>query len=233
MSENPGIYIKNMALMKRKYKAPGKNGVVNAGKFSYKYATLDDIINAIDKATSDAGVLLIHDQSVKYENGFVYVRTTIKATTDDMETYWIEDFGWFAIPANAQVKEIGGAETYARRYAISAAYGIATEEDKDAIGLEVTHKAPNSSQNNNQGNYAKPSNNRSNVQNKPEMNDKEIEAQYDKKFAEIKTEFGETDESMYKILGDSYQINNRNDFVARKTNDKLGIVRWLEEMTKQ
>lgn len=165
MVENKAIYIHNRSLMKRKYKAPGKNGVVNiktrgGESYSYKYATLDDIINAIDKASKDADVLLDFEQTVKYENNFVFVKTVISATNEDHSEYWSQDFDWLALPTNAQVKEIGGAETYARRYALSAAYGIATEEDKDVIGLEVTQRAPSSYQNNNQGNY---SNNKQNV----------------------------------------------------------------------
>lgn len=164
MAENKGIYIKNMALAMRKFKAPGKNGVVNAGKFSYNYATLDDIINAINKAVEEAGVYLMHDQDAKYEDGHVLVKTVIRAVSEDGIDYWNQEFSWFAVPSKPQAKEIGGAVTYARRYSLSAAFGIATQEDKDAVGLEVTQQQPNAPINNNQNNY--PHNNET-VSNEP------------------------------------------------------------------
>ena len=113
------------------------------------------------------------------------------------------------------------------------AFGITSDVDDDGNAVQSQQGGAQQHSNGNQGNYSNQRNNSSNVPNKPQVTDAEIEAQYDQKFTEIKTKFSETDESMYKILGDNYQINNRNDFVSRKTQDKLGIVRWLEEMAKQ
>lgn len=168
MGVNQGIYIKNMSLTARKFKAPGKNGVVNAGKFSYNYATLDDIINAINKAVEDADVFLMHDQDAKYEDGCVFVRTVIRAVSEDGQEYWNQEFSWFGIPSKPQAKEIGGAVTYARRYSLSAAFGIATQEDKDAAGLETPQEQPNVPFNNNQNNYP---NDHQSFSNKPTEHD--------------------------------------------------------------
>lgn len=96
------------------------------GSYSYKYAALEDIMAAIRPVLAKHGLAIT--QNAVSENGNVGVSTTIHHGTEAIES------GVLLLPAGGTPQSAGSALTYARRYSLSAALGIATEEDDDAAG---------------------------------------------------------------------------------------------------
>ncbi len=106
------------------------------GSYSYKYADLEDIIKAIRP------ILAKHDlaitQNALSDNGNVGVSTTIHHGAETIES------GALLLPAGGTPQSAGSALTYARRYSLSAALSIATNEDDDAAGATAAAKSAGS-----------------------------------------------------------------------------------------
>lgn len=97
----------------------------NDGEYSYKYADLGDVMDAV------LPILHKHDlaltQPLVYtENGKVGVGTRIYHSSGH-----VEDFGELTLPAGNNPQAAGSALTYCRRYAACAALGIVADEDDD------------------------------------------------------------------------------------------------------
>jgi len=109
-------------------KIPMKNG----GSYSYKYADLADIWDAIRKPLADNG-LAVTQFLVSDESGD-YIKTKIwhESGQNDSEK--------FKLPtAGKTPQEVGSVVTYYKRYTLGAALGISTEEDDDGAS---GNKAP-------------------------------------------------------------------------------------------
>ncbi len=108
---------------------------VAAGQ-GYKYMTLDDLIDHTRKAMS--GRDLSFSQEVRSgENGDIELMTRIYHTSGQ----WLA-FGPLVLPRDNdkkmnQIQQAGSAITYARRYSLAAALGIASEEDNDGQGIKA------------------------------------------------------------------------------------------------
>lgn len=89
--------------------------------FRSKYATLDNVIDTINKPLEDAG--LSYSQFPDGVNGL----TTILMHTSGE---WIEA-RYEMTPAKNDPQGLGSAITYMRRYALGAILGLATELDDD------------------------------------------------------------------------------------------------------
>lgn len=94
----------------------------NGGSYSFMYAPLDSILEATRKPLTDNGIALVQmlDEgalitSLIHEGGGIVS-------------------GRLDLPAASDIKELGSAITYLRRYAIQAALGIAAEDDDDGSG---------------------------------------------------------------------------------------------------
>lgn len=105
-----------------------------AGKYTFTYATLDEIVSSVRPALSKNGLVLV--QSVFTEE----VVADGKTYREDMlETRLIHASGeWFAnvTPVMVDVEErsaqaYGSAQTYARRYGITALLCVVADEDDD------------------------------------------------------------------------------------------------------
>lgn len=95
------------------------------GSFSYSYAELPAIIDAIAKPLTDNG-LAVSQETVTVA-GSPAIVTRIFHTSGE----WLEA-GPLVLPAQDSPQSYGSALTYARRYALAAALGIAAESDDDA-----------------------------------------------------------------------------------------------------
>src|SRR5690606_23919551 len=103
---------------------PEKKGI--NPHFKSKYAELDDIINTIRPTLEKHGLAFV--QSPVNENGQVGIRTLLLHKSGE----YIQ-FAPVMIPLQkATPHQVGAALTYAKRYSLGAALGLATEEDKDA-----------------------------------------------------------------------------------------------------
>lgn len=111
----------------------------NGGKFSYTYATLDQVLAIVKKALGAEGLALM--QSVNKVTGIqgVYeIETAVFSDTEwrtlDIRPYRIVD----------DIRGQGSLETYTRRYALLMVFGLAGEDDDgaDASQAPVSASAP-------------------------------------------------------------------------------------------
>lgn len=109
---------------------PANSKKVSAGKFSYKYAPLDEILNSVRPLLSKNGLSIL--QAPTSSEGYISVSTILLHSSGE----YIE-----LDPITLKMDKItaqgaGSAITYARRYALSAVLGIASEDDDDANSIE-------------------------------------------------------------------------------------------------
>lgn len=94
------------------------------GSFSYSYADLPTILEQVNPILKKHGFAV--GQAVVSENGNVGVETRIYHKSGHVEV-----FGPLFLPSGDDARSAGSAVTYARRYSLCAALGIATDEDDD------------------------------------------------------------------------------------------------------
>ncbi len=99
---------------------PTKSG----GGYSYQYADLNDVLEAVRPVLNKHGLSI--SQSSVSEEGKIGVVTRIYHTSGHVET-----FGPLLLPAGGDARSAGSAITYARRYGLCAALGIAPDDDDD------------------------------------------------------------------------------------------------------
>jgi hypothetical protein len=113
---------------------PHKNKTVKTGAFSFDYADLASILDQVRPVLARHGLAI--SQSIGGEHGVVTVTTTLHHTSG-------ESIQWGPLPgpAGPDWKTLGGAITYARRYALTAALGLSADDDKDAPEIPQVTKA--------------------------------------------------------------------------------------------
>lgn len=112
--------IKNIA-PDSKAKIPLKSG----GSFEYKFLSLPDLTKHVREVFKDVGLAFMQEVSAPAA-GAIGVTTRIL----HLSGQWI-DMGPLYMPADGGARDIGSAITYARRYALAAAVGLAADEDDD------------------------------------------------------------------------------------------------------
>jgi hypothetical protein len=100
---------------------PGKDGKGNYGAF----LTLDALLEHVRKPLATQGLSLVQD--VILDGDRVQIVTQLLHSSGESIV-----FGPLSGPAGANWQQLGGAITYARRYALMAALGIAGGDDDDA-----------------------------------------------------------------------------------------------------
>jgi hypothetical protein len=103
------------------------------GSYTYKYAPLPEIIEKVAGILKGNGFSIAQD--VTGDGATVGVSTRIYHKEG-----WVETFGPLALKVTGDAKAAGSAITYARRYALCAALGIAPDEDDD--GAEASKPEP-------------------------------------------------------------------------------------------
>lgn len=116
----------------RTAKIPTKNG----GSYSYKYADLADVWEAIRGPLAECG-LAVTQELTGGSNGYTGIKTTV----------WHEGGGRISSTVEVDTKgrspqEIGSQITYFKRYALAAALGLSTEEDDDGNSAQHAAKEP-------------------------------------------------------------------------------------------
>lgn len=114
---------------------PIKDKKANVGKFSYSYETLQQVLDIVEPALEDNGLMLV--QGIKWhEPSGSFVLET--GAADEKETH-VLDTRHFPICDDAQAE--GSWETYKRRYALRTAFGLAAEDDDGASTKKQPKKA--------------------------------------------------------------------------------------------
>ncbi|HEO6300421.1 TPA: ERF family protein [Streptococcus agalactiae] len=107
--------------------------------FKSKYVPLENVTEAITTAFANNGISFSQDPTTNAENGYIDVATLVMHTSGE----WVE-YGPLSVkPTKNDVQGAGSAITYAKRYALSAIFGITSDQDDD--GNEAS-KPNNSSQ---------------------------------------------------------------------------------------
>jgi hypothetical protein len=106
----------------------------SGGKFSYAYADLASIIALVRPALAKHG-LAVAQAVDTLQPGTVSVTTRVYHQAGHHES-----FGTLTIVAGDDARRAGSAVTYARRYSLCAALGIAPDEDTD--GADVSARPP-------------------------------------------------------------------------------------------
>ena len=97
----------------------------NRGNYTFKYSTLDAIIEHIKPLMAEHG--LWFSQSVKpADGGATYVTTTIYHDEEEIVG------AAYPLPANLNPQQLGSWITYLKRYQLASLVGLATEDDDDA-----------------------------------------------------------------------------------------------------
>jgi hypothetical protein len=113
----------------------GQGSTVDTGKFKYTYASLYEILKAVQPVLTKHGFAI--SQSGVPAEGHIGIITEIIHKDGFTKVY-----GPLPMPSSNDPKAVGSSMTYGRRYALAAALGIATDEDNDAPPAEASG-APN------------------------------------------------------------------------------------------
>lgn len=128
-SENINEIAKAFNTFRQTVKQPTKNG--DNPFLKSRYVQLEGVVDAIDRALPDTG--LAYTQEVVSEGNQVSVTTLIFHSSGQ----FIE-LGPLSVPvAKNDAQAFGSAETYARRYSLSAAFGITSDLDDDGTAAGV------------------------------------------------------------------------------------------------
>lgn len=131
MSQSPTIGALAAALAKAQgaMSAPSKNKTVRVtsqkGSYSFKYSTLDAVMESIRKPLSDNGLSITQGLSIDANGGKVLVTTLMHESGE-----WISN----GVPIEVSspgMQPLGSAISYGRRYGISTLISVVADEDDD------------------------------------------------------------------------------------------------------
>lgn len=106
----------------------------NAGSYQYRYADLADALGMARPILAEHGLALT--QTAEATDDQVVIWTTIVHSSGQFVTY-----APTRLPAGKTAQNTGSAITYARRYALMAVLGLATEDDDGATASPRPEKA--------------------------------------------------------------------------------------------
>lgn len=105
-------------------KNPKKSRTANAGKFSYNYADIADVIDSINAVAPKFGLSHVQVLMPNAE-GRLCIFTMLMHDSGQ----WLRSE--YKLPAAESNHDMGGNITYGRRYALAPMFGIAAEDDTD------------------------------------------------------------------------------------------------------
>lgn len=134
MSESIANISKALASFQKEVKQPVKDGT--NPHFKSKYVTLDDTVKAIHECSTQHG-LSYTQMPITNEQGVGVITLIMHESGEFIQ------FEPFVLPMEKKTAQgAGSGITYARRYSLSAAFGIVSDLDDD--GNEATANAPES-----------------------------------------------------------------------------------------
>lgn len=104
------------------------------GKVNYRYLSLPALIDHLRPKLKEAQLYVT--QEVAGGENFVTVYTTVW----HLSGQFIE-FGPAFMPASGDAQQVGSATSYCRRYALSAVFNLAADEDDDAASANLSRSA--------------------------------------------------------------------------------------------
>lgn len=134
-SETQSEILKALAKFHKNIIQPKKDA--NNPFFKSKYVPLENVTEVIDKVAPEYGLAYAQEALTDADKGMVGVTTLLTHESGE----WIEFEPLFLKADKQTAQGYGSAITYARRYALSSAFGIASETDDD--GNETTAQTTN------------------------------------------------------------------------------------------
>lgn len=131
-SETQSEILKALANFHKNIIQPKKDA--NNPFFKSKYVPLENVTDVIDKVAPEYGLAYAQEALTNADKGMVGVTTLLTHESGE----WIEFEPLFLKADKQTAQGYGSAITYARRYSLSSAFGIASETDDD--GNETTQQ---------------------------------------------------------------------------------------------
>lgn len=141
--QSRAIWNQHFIQVKSKIKQPKRTKTVKVatrkgGTYSYSYADLADVDKAVMDACravkdKDGNIVFAYYFDIDNSNDGVCVQTVM---VDASGAQMITDKVWFKNVNSGDAQQTAGLISYAKRYSLSAAFGIASEEDDDAQNLK-------------------------------------------------------------------------------------------------
>lgn len=124
-SQTIGELAKALAMFQGEVKQPKKDA--DNPFFKSKYVPLDNVVDAINECGPKHGLSFTQWPTVHPENGRIGVTTMILHSSGE----WMEFDPLYMNSEKDTAQGAGSVITYARRYSLSAAFGLASEVDDD------------------------------------------------------------------------------------------------------
>jgi len=126
MNETPALSASLVAAAKE-LTNPTKARTASMGQYSYSYADLASVLEHVRPVLAKHDLAVTQDTCI--EDGRLCVYTNLRHTSGESLR-----FGPLSGPMGQTWQQVGSAITYARRYALLAALGIAADDDDDGAG---------------------------------------------------------------------------------------------------
>jgi len=127
-SETTGKLVEALARAQGAITPPVKSKTAKAGSFSYSYADLAEVFDAIRKPFADNGLVIV--QTIDADDSGQVLVTRLAHVSGE----WYE--GVYRLPGNLSGQQLGSAITYARRYSVCSIAWVAAEDDDDGAAAE-------------------------------------------------------------------------------------------------
>lgn len=125
MTDQPDTLAAALALVQAKLPKVGKSRTANVGSYSYSYADLAQISQAILPLLGAAGLAWITRPTLTHDGRLVLAYALVHGRSGEREE------GTYPLPQNGSPQELGSAITFGRRYCLTAVTGVAAEQDDD------------------------------------------------------------------------------------------------------
>ena len=127
-------HAKDLVALISEMENPHRTKSAGGGRMSFKYATLDDILNQIRDRCAKHNFAFIQTFD-EVENGRTVLLSRLIHASGEVAS---DSYFYFEMNANPQ--EAGKQITYYRRYTAAALFGITAEEDTDGPGRYKTEE---------------------------------------------------------------------------------------------
>lgn len=212
LSESTKNIFKALSDFKKDFKQPLKDA--DNPFFKSKYVPLENVVQSIDNEASKHG-LGYFQSTVTGEGGTAGVITVITHSSGE----YIEFDPLFLKADKATAQGMGSAITYARRYSLSSAFGVASDVDDD--GNEASGKSNSKS-----NSYQSPKSNQGKEITEPTQS---VDASIKAGYAKIKSLSGEFDTNE-KI---NAWIKDKGKYSDLRQVNKAEILAWLGKLFQQ
>ncbi len=118
-----------------------KSKTAKAGRYSYSYANIADVLDVIRAAAAGNGLSYVHSSEVMDADQSGHNLLRMKTRLLHSSGQWIEVIA-HAAPVDWTCQSVGSCETYLRRYSLIKLFGVAAADAEDDDGRRAQERAP-------------------------------------------------------------------------------------------